>query len=448
VVLIGRSAVHGLVLGCVLLAGCSESLFGARGGGGGGGDGGGDDGGSDIVPGTCTGSCIADAAANFDGTPAGKGGHWRYLEDHRVPPAWTPMRPDAKGMIGNDPGNHITTCTARPDAPACSKLPKALLVSSAGTASDADSAIEFTASGDQVIKLNLRALVPSGDDQTIRVYRNSREDVLFTGIATAGIILDHEITLDALTSDRFLVAVAPTGTNGVTDVGLHLTISTVGVTFPSACQLALRFENITGSSTADLSCRHGVFTHVGSAGTPVSLVTGGGPFIQQGNGVKVPGGTYLHDFLPTDLIDHSQGVTVQFWFRMTGFVGSSPAFPFSDMDLDAGGGIAISLVPATQPTIEVQTCTSSIGPTFASAVAPYTDDGMWQFMRVVHSATEIRVCLNGKYLTKVAAATTKAANSYPPDLGKDVFVGPAQAFFDGSLDDVRVITGALPCDPP
>ena len=100
-VLIRRS----VVLGAVLLAGCSESLFGVHDG----------DGGAGSAP-TCTGSCIADAAVDFDGTLGGAGGHWRYLEDTRDR-MWTRMNADSTGMTGTvDPRDHITTCGAKGSA--------------------------------------------------------------------------------------------------------------------------------------------------------------------------------------------------------------------------------------------------------------------------------------------------------------------------------------------
>src|SRR6185436_18077947 len=81
--------------------------------------------------------------------------------------SWRPIPPGGVGMTGADPANRITTCSAKPGAVACNELSDALLISSAGTTSAADPAIEFTAPGAQVIKLSLRAYLPSGPEQTI-----------------------------------------------------------------------------------------------------------------------------------------------------------------------------------------------------------------------------------------------------------------------------------------
>jgi hypothetical protein len=134
--------------------------------------------------------------------------------------------------------------------------------------------------------------------------------------------------------------------------------------------------------------------------------------------------------------------------RLGAFVNSNAAWPFSDMDVKNGGGIGISIVPGvnSSPMIDVQTCTSPNGPTFAHAIGSYPDDGTWQFVRVVHTGTNMRVCLNGALQANVDVQTTQLKNMYPPDLGKDVQRLSSEAYFSGSLDDVRAITGALPCE--
>jgi len=65
---------------------------------------------------------------------------------------------------------------------------------------------------------------------------------------------------------------------------------------------------------------------------------------------------------------------------------------------------------------------------------------------VVHTSTNVLVCVNGQSRDDINATAPNLGTSYPPDLGKDVQDAPAAASFDGALDDVRVITGALPCE--
>jgi hypothetical protein len=441
VVLTRRLALPGFVLGLVLLGACSESLFGAgRGGGGQGGDGGG------TVPSDCPEKCLGDAAADFDGTPGGKGGQWRYLEDHRDR-TWTAMDGSVMAMKGAVPGNQITTCAANSDAPACKDLPGALLVSSAGALTPADPAIEFIAPEAQVIQLSLRVLMPSGAPQTIRLYRNSREDVLFTGTATAGIPLAHAITLDALKGDRFLVAVAPTG-DGATNIGLHFFASApAGASFPSTCQLALPFTSPSSSDTNDI-CSGASFTQYTYNGGPTPLVPASAPFPEQGDAILISSGRYLVPAF-THVLDWSNDVTLQFWVKVRSIQGYPyDAWVFDDHDPDLGGGIGVSIRSSSGSTsLGVTGCTDSSTQTFEDVFVPYPNYTSWQFIRVIRTSTGFTVCVNGsfaKLLPVVKLCTGTTFN--PPYLGRAVTPSPQGAFFDGWLDDVRAITGALPCD--
>jgi len=434
----------GLVLACVLLGGCGQSLFDAHGAvddGGGGGDG-------TLVPATCPAPCLADAAGDFDGTTGGAGNRWRYLDDHRDR-TWTAMTAAAMAMTGADPDNHITTCAAHPTAPACTALPGALLVSSAGATSAADPAIEVTAPTAQVIQLSLRAHVAGSDDQTLRIYRNSREDVLFTGVAAAGTTLDHAVTLDALAGDRFLVALAPSA-KGATDVGLRLFVSATGASFPSTCQVAVSFAAAVGN-TADNLCG-GDFTHQldsGGSDMPTPPPLAPGPFPELGKAADITADAY---FKGTGILDKTHDVTVQFWVKLRGFVDPYNAWLFSDLDLDVGaalggGDLGIAIVNGADPKLDVTTCTQATSPLmFDDAVTAYPNDGSWQFVRVVHTNGNVYVCLNGARKTSFAAAPGLLKSTFSPHLGRNVVWTPSGAFFNGELDDVRVLTGALPCD--
>lgn len=441
----------GLLVGLLggLVAGCGESLFDARGPADGGRpvDGRPDDAGE---LGTCTTPCIADASADFDGTPAGRNGRWRYVDDlgNRQ---WTQMTVDGMQMVGNAARSIITTCAASPDRPACAALPRALLVTSAGAAGGAgaggaDPAIEFTSPSTQGIELRVRAFLPAGDSQQIRLYRNSREDVLFTGLATPGTALEQTVTLDALAGDRFLVAVAasgPTG-GGATDLGLHLTVTATNSAFPSSCQLALGFETQTGSSVIDL-CQAAVYSlRRVPGGTLAPLTRGAGPFFEQGSGARIPEGTHFAQIAGNKTLDHTAGLTIQFWMQHAVPIGVEPVWPFSDHDPEFGSGIAVTLQAVGQvaPMIDV---TGFADGSFVHAIGQFPADVMrWQFVRVVHTATEIALCVNGVRVAAVAATNAAIPTVNTPLLGSEQF--PSVATFDGSLDDVRALTGALPCE--
>jgi len=86
---------------------------------------------------------------------------------------------------------------------------------------------------------------------------------------------------------------------------------------------------------------------------------------------------------------------------------------------------------------------------FGNQSITYPSDGTWQFVRVVRTSGAVDVCLNGHHLASLAIDPNPPSTFttyYPPDLGKEDAPRPEGAFFDGLLDDVRVITGALPCN--
>jgi hypothetical protein len=374
------------------------------------------------------------------------------------------MTASSKVMTGADPGNLITTCAAKPGAPACKTLPGAVLVSSAGAAAKADPALEVTTVKAQVVKLSVRALVASGDDdQTIRLYRNSREDVLFTGIALAGAILEKAVTVDALPGDRFLVALAPT-TNGATDVGLQVFVNPTGANFPAACQVAIQFTAGVGN-TVDNLCgtdfTHRLYQDVG-ADLDTAPAFAAGPFPELGNAgnfvapATPPNGEYLRG---VGTLDKTHDVTVQFWARRRSIVDpDGGAWLFSDLDLDdatgpkTSGGLAIVITNDAQQMLHVQTCTLSTPPPSATlevadVATPYPSDGSWQFVRIVHTNGIVYVCLNGTRRTNLAVPAGNLQSAHLPLIGRNEFSLPAGAFVDGEIDDFRVLTSALPCDP-
>jgi len=416
----------------LLAAACSQSLFENPGGGGGG----------DAL--TCQDPCIADAAGDFDGSPNGTSGRWRYLEDTRNR-AWAAMTLNADNeMVGGDAANKITTCADNPDAAACAALPDALLVSTSGATAAADPALEFTAQANGVIQLDVHAFVDADNpDQVIRIYRNAREDAVFTGVAAADSQLDETLTYDALAGDRFLVAVAPSGL-GASDVALHVFVSETGQVFPSACQLALEFNTAAGA---------GVDNQCGMAFTDNDFTTGmiapslGGPaFPELGMGGEIAPNQF---WAGGDQLDKSGDFTVQLWVRVDAYDGINSAWAFTDYDLDSGGGVGVVFyndAAASQDVMEVSTCTNPNPLMFLGDRTPFPFDGSWHHVRVVHAADTVTTCLDGARVMSFPLPAGKLNSNFKPQLGKNQQWTPQGAFFDGAIDDVRVFSYALPCE--
>lgn len=435
----------------VVVGGCSESVFGNRrdpgGGSGGGSDGGitgdGGGGGDDAsLPSVCPAPCITDAALAFDGSASGIDGYWRYYEDLRELRMWTAMAAAAMARVGSDAGNRITSCAARPEAPACTLLPGGLLVSAAGIDATADPAIAFVARTAQVLELRLRAAVPAGAEPTIHVYRNSREDVLFSGTAAAGAVFEQTITVDVLAEDRVLVAVVPSDETGATDVGLGLTVSAAAS--PSSCQLAVGFEVIADSSITDVACQAGRLVPTGE-GAGVAPVQVNPPFVELRHAIRMTPRTWLQMTPSTTVVDYTRDVTVQLWASER-TAGSSFGWLYSDLGA-AGGGLAIAIIPTMPANLQVAVGSGPDDPSGFALTTPYETPGVWHFIRVVRTADTLHVCIDGQY----AASLEMLPGPFPavaPALGKHTLNDGEEVVFDGSIDDLRVFTGALPCAPP
>lgn len=427
-----------VALALALLAGCKQSLFDSHGDDTANGDA--TNGGDGTVPTTCPATCLGDAAADFGTTKFG------YFEDTRNR-MWTPMTQQGTGMyVGADPKNAVAKCP-KSGASACDALPGALLVSSSGATAAADPAIAFKTSTKQVVQLSVRIHVPSGASvQQVRLYRNSREDVLYTGVAMPGVTFEQAVTVDALPDDRYFVALAPTGP-GAADVGVHFFVSDTGMQFPASCQSALTFTAAAGN-TVENACGSSYTSRDYNNGTPLDVAPtlGSGPFPEIGMAADIVLGHY---YAGNDILVKADDTTTQLWVRHDAFDPSYAAWAWSDLDLNAGGGLEIAIFDSSGvPMMEIATCTdpnsNPLGIAFVDA--PWPNDHAWHFVRVVHTMGQARLCIDGKRMASLAAAQGTLKSTYAPRIGRNVVWTPAGAFFDGGIDDVRVFSGALPCE--
>ncbi|HEX3481233.1 MAG TPA: LamG-like jellyroll fold domain-containing protein [Kofleriaceae bacterium] len=440
------------LLAALSAAACNHSLFDNRPGGtpGSGGDAGSDG----PVPASCPDGCLGDAAANFDGSDTGTTHVWRYLEDQGR--SWKAMTLSNSVMVGLiDSANQITTCTIRNEAPACVGLPDALLMSSG--ASSVDPAIEFTApmTMPQVLQLSLHAYLASGTGQTIRIYRNSRDDLLFTSPLAAKTPVEQAIVVDALPGDRFLVAIS--GTEAASQVALQFYVNATGQRFPTSCQLALSFTGVTTTTTTVQDpCSQYTFTSFAFTApppaesfAPTPTVPGTGPYPEQMPGISVGEGRFLQRDGPAPLnaLDWSHDLTVQLWAQptMLGQLGTD-SFLFSDFDIDTCGGIELSVRAAggMNPRITLHGCADPVKMTDTTITPAFPLDSAWHFIRVVRNAAEFDLCIDGLYVANLPVQPGAIASNNPPALGKPVAFDEGAEYI-GGFDDVRVFTGALPC---
>ncbi len=432
----------------VIVAGCGQSLFDNNVGGGtgsGGPDGGGGNGdGNLVVPSTCPAGCIGDAAADVGGARAG----WRYLEDARNR-TWAPMTQSGPGYVGAVSPNAIKPCET---ASGCMALPGALLVTTAGATTNADPALEFTAPSNQVVQLSVRVFVPSGQpEQRVRLYRNSREDSLYTAVATPGTLFERAISVDALAGDRFVLAIAPNGM-GAADVAVHYYINSTGEVFPKECQLAVDFSTVTGHTVGN-ACGTAVTYRDYDLGNPddITPTRAAGPFPELGMAADIPLTEY---YTAADAIPRQGDTTTQFWMKHDAFDPSYSynAHPFSDLDLnDPAGGLMVSIYEMTSGDrgMGVYTCDvpTQTGCNQLGLDVAYPNNASWHFVRVVHTGGMVKICIDGVRVGGFAAPAGRLQTVRKPYFGKNQVWTPSGAFFDGGLDDIRSIAAALPCDP-
>jgi hypothetical protein len=211
--------------------------------------------------------------------------------------------------------------------------------------------------------------------------------------------------------------------------------------FPASCQLAVQFAAATGSSV-DNACGKAITHKTDATGNPSNAVLGAGPFPELGMAADLAMGTYYET---QAVLDKSGDTTVQLWVKIRTVDPVDSAWPFSDLDLDAAGGLGIAIYDSNGLKLEVDTCTNPMPLAFSMAISAYPTDGGWHFVRAVHSNGNVDVCLDGKMVASFASPAGKLMSTFHPYLGKNVVWTPAGAFLDGEIDDVRVLSTALPC---
>jgi hypothetical protein len=383
---------------------------------------------------TCPAPCIASAAASFDGTIDGADNRWRYVGDRRDH-TWAPMAVAAGAMVG-ELDNRIERCADQPQADACLALPGALLVTSSGMSSTSDPAIEYLPPEARVVQLALRVHVPAGGvEHRVRLYRNSREDVLFTTSVSPGTTAAHAITLDALPGDRWVVALEARASSG-SATALHLFVSDAGQAFPSSCQLAVGFSDadIIGPAVDDL-CGGALTSVTGTQPTAPSLIDG--PFAYHGTGLYLEPGLYVHGSRPLARSDS----TIQFWIRPEG-TQVFRASVFSDIDETTARGLAVELDRSTGLEAAVVTATNPVA--YTRQRIAFAPGATWRFVRVVHAAGVVAFCVDGAHIASLPLPSSGGVGSLP-HLGRNGPWNPSNELL-ASLDDVRVFSTALPCE--
>jgi hypothetical protein len=412
----------------LLLVGCKQSLF----------ETGDDDAtvdsgmtGDGMVQTSCGAMCLGDSGADFGDAK------WEYLEDKRNR-TWTAMTASGSDFVGADANNKISSC-ATASKPACSSLPGALLMSSAGGTSATDPAIAFTSPAAQVIKVSLRVRVEGNAAQQVRLYRNSREDSLFTAVAQPGVTLETSMQVDALPSDRFVFALTPADTRAE-DVAVQLFINGTGLSFPQQCLMGVQWNEAQTSGKALNECGNALTYYDDSSDTTTQTPTvlGAGPFAELGTAAMVDFDHYMVADAP---VDRTGDMTTQFWLKQSE-IGFTDCVPFSDSDLDKPGGLEVFLV--TNGNFGAGTCNDNVNYTFNDALTTFPQDMDWHFIRIVHTGGRGHLCVDGQHRAAYDIPASGMTTAQPVHLGRTPYNTTEQ--LKGGYDDLRIYKGALPCE--
>jgi hypothetical protein len=174
---------------------------------------------------------------------------------------------------------------------------------------------------------------------------------------------------------------------------------------------------------------------------------GSNVYAEEGMAAQIPVDRFYSAASP---LDRTGDFTIQYWMKFAGVVDDvTGGWSFTDLDLDSTGGVGMVLFTDTNNHLafDVQSCTVATQTTIETndLVVQYPEDVAWHFVRVAKKGMDLAICIDG---TKVGnkAFTNNLASGFAPYIGKNVVWTPSEPSFNGTIDDLRVVTQALPCN--
>jgi hypothetical protein len=437
---------------CVLvLLACNQSLFdsspGDKDGGSGGGDGGGGDIDGSVPVSDCPEPCAGDAAADF-GEAQGANDVWFYLRD-----LGSPNGADYEEMIfgtwgeldawtNGTEGPAVANCTGQ-NGSGCEGLDGfVLLVPGPG---DERPALAFRAPETATYSITGAARIADGGPEDVPVQilfsRAGRHDaVALQTIRTSTTEVGIAGLVPALEGDEITISIGSDVEFPPIGIRLFFTRVDEGAdAFPAKCQIAVRFnaddplvDRCNGVEVEDLT--DGI-----ADPDPGPSTTGPGPSTRLGDARALVEGQYLR--VGGAPLDYSGEFTIQFWAKVV-----NPPFDpglYNDWNTDVKGGVAfftddeselVDFCYMAHGAEELEQCDQ--------AERPF--DQNWHFWRAVRKGSRYTLCIDGvEKISSPIAAGLNMTSDEAPRLGRNVVYNPA--YFDGSIDEVRVFSEALPC---
>jgi hypothetical protein len=397
----------------------------------------------------CPTTCKGDAARDYDGTPSGSTGVWRYVSDPRDR-TWTQMSAGTymglDAMVGTgDPAPAIVNCRDNPtDALCAGNAHRLLLIPSDAGAGNADPAVEFTVASTGAFTVSGEFLAQSAaGNHRLRIYRNTRDDMLHDELfPTDTTVRSYSVDVEASAQDRLLIAFEPETAGMAVPIGAHIFVSESVGEFPRACGLTLRFESATGPDLVEDCGFVSYQTEDYNGGSPVvtdaALVAG--PIPELGTALRVAADRFARP--SGGVMDYSGSFTIQMWAQVVG--APSPfATLFADWHDIPDGGINFGVGGTSFDATILHPVDDA-----TSLFFTYPSDGNWHFIRIVRNASKntYRACVDGQLMASTSfSGLVDITSDTSPYLGRNVVYSPP--YFDGAIDDVRVFTRAYPCGP-
>jgi hypothetical protein len=407
-----------------LISGCTQSWFG--------------DGGLSTIdddgPVPCETADEGSLGCDFQRVQGGKSGRWRYVDDLKNR-TWMEMASgeakDVVGMVSMMPGDHavLGSCFDNTSHPLCGNPERVLFIGG-----DADAAVEFTVPETRQYTLTGTALSEAG--QTLRIYRNTREDLIGHITLEPHVEATLDLTLDATANDRFLFAVGP-----AEPVAIAAQFSPTD----GQCALALRFDAITTKEVED-DCQgliwEGKYLDEMTSGdiVPTTIAS---VIPELGSAIQFSAGDYL-GYPAAPALLYNSSFTIQWWMSFPGDV--FPTFESAAYSDAANSGV-LGVTAFVEPDGSLVVRFGGQYPFATEFPTGIPMDADWHHIRLVRNIADesFKICIDG---VQAAQPFSSAGNETPNKLpwigGRYHTLEPP--YFNGAMDDVRVVYRALPCE--
>ena len=406
----------------------------------GGADAGPGDGGPDPMDGGGFPGCIAPCAGDLDvdyaeGEAAFGDAQWRFVEDPRqaLGTTYPPMAFESGANVYRNGATSIGRCLGA-ECPA-----RSFRMVGPARGAGSDPVIELSVSMTGTYTLGGGAVALGSGSGELLVSRDNRAD------AMARIELAATEAPSAISAQIFLVAgdhvrVALRPADGSLDgveAAVALWIAGPHAAATPTCEGAVDFDTWPGP-VSQFGGWDVELTQTAGTMLPTQLPSAA---MELGTAVRVASATDTYvRFLGSLAMDLSGDFTIQLWARREDTGGSSLEALLTNINsVEFMGGVSLDYDP---PRGDILLTVFDQAGTELARHTGYEPGATWHFYRIVRSGDVVQLCIDGVAQGQVTARGDLTANR-SVTLGR---FGTQGVFFTGELDEVRVITEALPCE--